>query len=149
MAQRLYRQSGKGEKFIHVACYNYLKAFDKWNPEPPKKRSEAPLEEAATNSERPEGRKQAKASAKRKRSTTSSDQDDFQTWMDQLKEVEMNSSIESDKRTEVIRNQMAQDRDLQLMMTDPSTIMQHNRRLWIEKKQAEILARDFPDVDAE
>lgn len=33
---------------------------------------------------------------------------------------------------------MEEERDIGLMLADPSTIVQRNRRLWLENKQAEI-----------
>lgn len=110
-----------------------MKAFDKWNPKPTKQKNETNSERDVDRSERLEGMKRAKIWHALS-----------QLMEDQL--MELKSSDFIDKVIQARLLKMKEDNDIKLMMFDPSTIEQPHRRLWIERKQAEILKRDLTEL---
>lgn len=149
MAHKLYSQSNKNEKFVFVDCFNFLKTFDKWNPEPVKQVSETTLVRASSSSERPIGRKRAKISAKRNVPDSVEKQDELERFIAEMKSAHERSAVAADKRNQEIVKEMVAKREMAIMMADPKTIEEPNRRIWLEMQQAEILQRRRANLDFE
>ncbi|KAG2200685.1 hypothetical protein INT47_005841 [Mucor saturninus] len=127
----------KDSKFRFTNCFEYLKRYDRWNPNP------------TLSSERVKRRKVSKEISR---------EDVYAAMMqsiDSKKEVEMSdivalkffnhiSSSETGLPFKDLSSMidLSSMTDLSLMLVDPTTIKQPKRRLWIEQKQAEILKRD-------